>query len=125
MSNHSCAKPEAAARLRRDGRPCDRQAVIATVGGPIAMGALGLPTVMANNESEFIGFRFLDSDDRHAVQVWLAWNDTFTIERCRDGAVLGRLEGIYAEDVAELAWQASCFRDTRFGSHDPTTKKAR
>ncbi len=125
MSTHTCATPASIANLRRDGRPCERESVITIVGGPIVMGSLGLPTVMTDLNGEFIGFLFLDTDKHHAVQVWLAGDDTFTIERCRDGAVIGRLASIHLENVQELAWRASCFQDSEFGGHDPTVTAKR
>jgi hypothetical protein len=53
----------------------------------------------------------------YTVEVLLAWNDTYTVRRVlKRGAkewVKGERTGVYAEDVSEAAYFASCFR-----SHD-------
>ncbi len=119
---HTCATDRAIQTLARDGRPASASTLQAMLGGVPGMGALGLPMYMfGTSTGEFIGWRFLDADGRHAVQVWLAWNDTFTIERCVDGQPVGVVESIYFDQVADYACRASCFRDTPFGDDHPDT----
>lgn len=51
----------------------------------------------------------------YAVRVTLAANDTYTVERTftRSGVttVRGVREGVYADQVGDAAYTASCFRD--------------
>jgi hypothetical protein len=99
---HGCATPEAIAALDRDGRYCDLTQLQLALGGRLAVAALGRPTVMHNDAGEAVGYRCLDADGHHAVQVWLHPDDTFTVERCRDGEVLGLLSDVHVEVVAEV-----------------------
>ncbi len=119
-TQHACATPQAVETLGRDARECNLDELARVLGGPLGMGAFGQPVVMRNADGETIGYRFLDSDGTHGLQIWLDWDDTFTVERLSDGHVLGFLDDIYVDQLPEIAWQASCFRDTPFGTHDPT-----
>lgn len=51
----------------------------------------------------------------YSVTVDLAANDTYTVRRIftRAGKVTikGEVEGIYCEELGEIAYQASCFRN--------------
>ena len=57
----------------------------------------------------------------YAVNVLLHPNDTYTVQRTftRSGVtkIKGQLDGVYAEDVGEQAYQASSFRSNDFGGH--------
>jgi hypothetical protein len=50
----------------------------------------------------------------YRVSVKLGWDDTWTVSRqfVRKGVVFdkGTIEGVYPENVGEVAYQASCFR---------------
>lgn len=58
-------------------------------------------------------------------QVWidLAGNDTFTVRRIfkrgLDFFLKGEQTDVYAEDLSETAYQASCYRSNKFGDHNP------
>jgi hypothetical protein len=53
----------------------------------------------------------------YSVTVDLAANDTYTVRRIftRAGKVTikGEVEGIYCEELGEIAYQASCFRNVK------------
>ncbi len=53
------------------------------------------------------------------VEIYLAWDDTWTVSRLfkRKGEYLnkGTLSGIYPENIGEVAYKASCFRNVEFG----------
>lgn len=57
------------------------------------------------------------------VEVELMGNDTYTVSRVTirksKGVpvrkVKGQFEGVYCEEVGEVAYQASCFRNVEFG----------
>lgn len=57
----------------------------------------------------------------YSVRVTLAANDTYTVERVmKRGAkvwVKGIQTDVYAEDLGEVCYQASCFRSNDFGGH--------
>ena len=50
----------------------------------------------------------------YRVRVYLAWNDTYTVERVlvRKGKVTKRrtVEGVYCDQVGEVAYLASCYK---------------
>jgi hypothetical protein len=55
----------------------------------------------------------------YRVTVDLAANDTYTVRRIfKRGAkewIKGELTNVYAEDVGEIAYQASCYVNVEFG----------
>lgn len=59
----------------------------------------------------------------YSVRITLAANDTYTVERVftRNSARNGerfsahRVTDVYADEVGEVAYQASCFRNVEFG----------
>ncbi len=51
----------------------------------------------------------------YQVHVYLANNDTYTVQRIFRGRVKGQREGIYAEDLGDVAWNASCYQNVEFG----------
>jgi hypothetical protein len=63
----------------------------------------------------------------YAVAIDLAGNDTYTVRRVRKingitrvasghGTGSGALEGVYDEQLGELAYQASCYKNVPFGA---------
>ena len=52
------------------------------------------------------------------VVISLGWDDTWTVTReyIRKGVVTnkGTLEGVYADQVGEVAYQASCYKNVVF-----------
>ena len=57
----------------------------------------------------------------YSVTIDLALDDTYTVRRVfrRAGKVwvMGELAGIYCDQVGEMAYRASCFRNIAFGEH--------
>ena len=61
----------------------------------------------------------------YLVRITLAASDLYTVERVlrrrpkgqtsRVDKVLGRVEGVYCDQVGEVAYQASCYRNVEFG----------
>lgn len=55
----------------------------------------------------------------YSVRITLAANDTYTVERVLTrldfGKVKGRMEGVYCDQVSDVAYNASCFRDGPWG----------
>ena len=56
----------------------------------------------------------------YSVRVTLAASDTYTVERVFTRGfnvwVKGTMTDVYAEDLGEACYQASCFRNVEFGS---------
>jgi hypothetical protein len=58
----------------------------------------------------------------YRVRITLGWDDTYTVSRVivkntKKGIVntiKGTVEGVYFDEVGEIAYQASCFRNVEF-----------
>ncbi len=53
----------------------------------------------------------------YKVRVYLANDDTYTVQRVFRDNVKGELTGVYAEDVGEQAYQAGMYQSNEFGGH--------
>jgi hypothetical protein len=101
------------------GRPFNEDELIAQIGHmnifAISGGRVG---VIKDDSGETIKIE-LPVSNGYRVSIGLNWNDTWTVSRefVRAGKVSnkGTLENVYAEDVSEIAYQASCFRNVEFG----------
>lgn len=59
------------------------------------------------------------------VRITLAWDDTYTVERVlkrrpkgqssKEIKVLGRVTGVYCDQVGKIAYLASCYKNVEFG----------
>ena len=100
-------------------RPFDEDVLIDQIGRmnvlAISGGRVG---VVKNNEGETIEVE-LPCGAGYRVSIILAWDDTYTVTRqfVRKGTVFqkGTVEGVYCEQVGEIAYKASCFRNVEFG----------
>ena len=100
-------------------RPFDEDVLIDQIGQmnilAISGGRVG---VVKNNEGETIEVE-LPCGAGYRVSIILAWDDTYTVTRqfVRKGTVFqkGTVEGVYCDQVGEIAYQASCFRNVEFG----------
>lgn len=66
----------------------------------------------------YVGIR-LPVSNGYCVDVYLADNDTYTVQRFYRGKVMGVQTDIYFDQVGEAAYQASSFRSNEFGGHSP------
>jgi hypothetical protein len=102
-----------------EGRPFNEDELIAQIGRmnifAISGGRVG---VDKNDDGETIRIE-LPVSNGYRVSIFLNWNDTWTVSRefVRAGKVSnkGTLENVYADQVGEVAYQASCFRNVDFG----------
>lgn len=61
----------------------------------------------------------------YSVRIALAWDDTYTVERVlkrrpkgqssKEIKVLGRMTGVYCDQLGEIAYLASCYKNVEFG----------
>ena len=61
----------------------------------------------------------------YSVRIRLDWDDTYTVERvltrrpkgqtAKETKVLGRMTGVYCDQVGEIAYYASCYKNVQFG----------
>jgi hypothetical protein len=74
--------------------------------------------VTKNNQGETVEIK-LPVGYGYRVSIKLGWDDTYTVSRqfVRKGVVTdkGTIEGVYCDQVGEIAYKASCFRNVEFG----------
>ena len=74
--------------------------------------------VTKNNQGETVEIE-LPVGYGYRVSIKLGWDDTYTVSRqfVRKGVVTdkGTIEGVYCDQVGEIAYKASCFRNVEFG----------
>jgi len=103
-------------------RPFDEDVLIDQIGRmnvlAISGGRVG---VVKNNEGETIEVE-LPCGAGYRISIILAWNDTYTVTRqfVRAGTVFqkGTIEGVYCDQVGEIAYKASCWRNVEFGEKE-------
>jgi kynurenine formamidase len=99
------------------GRPFDENELIAQIGKmnifAISGGRVGV--IVENGETVAIE---MPVSQGYWVVISLGWDDTWTVTRqyVRKGVVTdkGTLEGVYADQVGEIAYQASCYKNVEF-----------
>jgi len=104
---------------KQEGRPFNEDELINQIGRmnvfAISGGRVG---VIVNNQGETVEVQ-LPVSNGYRVSITLGWNDTWTVSRqfVRKGVVSdkGTLENVYCEQVGEIAYKASCFRNVQFG----------
>ena len=106
------------------GRPFDEDTLIQQIGirnvGAISGGRVGV----YKPEGECVEVE-LPVSAGYWVRITLAWDDTYTVERvlkrrpkgksAKEIKVLGRVEGVYCDQVGEVAYYASCYKNVKFG----------
>lgn len=105
--------------IKQEGRPFNEDELIAQIGRmnifAISGGRVG---VDVNSAGETVGIE-LPVSNGYRVRIELGWDDTWTVSRqfVRKGVVSdkGTLTSVYADQVGEIAYKASCFRNVEFG----------
>jgi len=74
----------------------------------------GRVEVWRTNDGQACRSITLPVSNGYSVEIYLAWDDTYTVTRQfkRKGQYInkGTVEGVYCENIGEVAYQASCFR---------------
>jgi len=100
------------------GRPFDEDELIAQIGRMNIFAISGGRVGVIRENGETVGIE-LPVSNGYRVSIKLGWDDTWTVSRqfVRKGTVFdkGTLENVYADQVSEIAYQASCFRNVEFG----------
>jgi hypothetical protein len=96
------------------GRPFNENELLNQIGrGVVAAISGGRFGSRVNEDGEVIEVA-LPVSNGYRVSIKLNWNDTYTVARqfVRKGVIFnkGTVEGVYCENVGEVAYQASCFR---------------
>ena len=104
---------------KQEGRPFNEDELINQIGRmnifAISGGRVG---VTKNNQGETVEVE-LKVGKGYRVSISLGWDDTWTVSRqfVRKGIVSdkGTLTGVFADQVGEIAYKASCFVNVQFG----------
>jgi hypothetical protein len=101
------------------GRPFNEDELISQIGHMNILAISGgRVIVVKNNDGETIEVE-LKCGAGYRVSIALGWDDTYTVTRqyVRKGTVFnkGTVEGVYCENIGEVAYKASCFRSYEFG----------
>ena len=101
-------------------RPFDEDQLLAQIGrGNIFAISGGRIQVWRTNDGKATRTVTLPVSNGYSVEIYLAWDDTYTVTRQfkRKGEYInkGTVEGVYADNIGEVVYKASCFRSYEFG----------
>jgi hypothetical protein len=101
-------------------RPFDEDQLLAQIGKQnIFAISGGRVEIWRTNDGKAARTVTLPVSNGYSVEIYLAWDDIWTVTRQfkRKGQYSnkGTLEGIYPENIGEVAYRASCFRSYEFG----------
>ena len=107
---------------KQEGRPFNEDELIDQIGRmnifAISGGRVG---VTKNNQGETVEVE-LKVGKGYRVSISLGWDDTWTVSRqfVRKGVVSDKvtLTGVFADQVGEIAYKASCFVNVQFGEKE-------
>ena len=104
---------------KQEYRPFDEDVLIDQIGRMnIFAISGGRVNITKNNQGETVEIE-LPVGYGYRVSITLGWDDTYTVSRqfVRKGVVTdkGTIEGVYCDQVGEIAYKASCFRNVEFG----------
>lgn len=78
------------------------------------IGGANILCISGGRRALYGGQLYLPVSNGYSVRVSLAGDDTYTVERVftRKGReTIRKVEGIFCDEVGEIAYQASCFRN--------------
>ena len=107
---------------KQEGRPFNEDELIDQIGRmniyAISGGRVG---ITKNDQGETVEME-LKVGKGYRVSISLGWDDTWTVSRqfVRKGVVSdkGTLTGVFADQVGEIAYKASCFVNVQFGEKE-------
>ena len=95
------------------GRPFNEDELLGQIGRGNVFAISGGRVGVSVENGETVGIE-LPVSNGYKVSIKLGWDDTWTVSRLfvRAGVVFdkGTISGVYADQVGEVAYQASCFR---------------
>jgi hypothetical protein len=104
-----------------EGRPFNEDELLGQIGRGNIFAISGGRVGVIRENGETVGIE-LPVSNGYRVSIKLGWDDTWTVSRqfVRAGVVFdkGTLTNVYADQVSEIAYQASCFRNVEFGKVD-------
>ena len=109
---------------QEQGRPFDEDTLIQQIGIRNVAAISGGRVNVFKPEGQCVEME-LPVSAGYLVRITLAWDDTYTVERVlrrrakgksyKESKVLGRVTGVYCDQVGEVAYYASCYKNVKFG----------
>lgn len=106
------------------GRPFDEDTLLDQIGRRNVYAISGGRVGVWKPEGECVEVE-LPVSAGYLVRITLAWDDTYTVERvlrrrpkgqtAKLDKVMGRVSGVYCDQVGEVAYRASCYKNLEFG----------
>ena len=106
------------------GRPFDEDTLLNQIGTWNVMAISGGRVNVWKPQGETVEIE-LPVSSGYLVRITLAWDDTYTVERilrrrpkgksAKETKVLGRVSGVFCDQVGEVAYRASCYKNLQFG----------
>jgi hypothetical protein len=106
------------------GRPFDEDTLLNQIGRRNVFAISGGRVNVWKPEGETVEIE-LPVSSGYLVRITLAWDDTYTVERilrrrpkgksAKETKVLGRVSGVFCDQVGEIAYRASCYKNLQFG----------
>ena len=107
---------------KQEGRPFNEDELISQIGRmnifAISGGRVG---ITKNSRGETVEIE-LKVSNGYRVVISLGWNDEYIVSRqfVRNGVVYdkGTVENVLCDNIGEVAYKASCFRNVQFGEKE-------
>ena len=106
------------------GRPFNEDVLLNQIGKMNVFAISGGRVGVFKPEGETVEVE-LPVSSGYLVRITLAWDDTYTVERvlrrrpkgqtAKESKVLGRVTGVFCDQVGEVAYYASCYKNVPFG----------
>ena len=105
--------------MKKDiGRPFNEDELIAQLGKMTFFAICGGKFAIWQPEGETVEADFWCGNG-YRVRITLGWDDTWTVQRIfvrKDQvSIKGEMKGVYADQVSDIAYKASCYRSYEFG----------
>jgi hypothetical protein len=104
--------------LNETGRPFCENTLVSQIGMMNVLSISGGRVKAIENKGETVEV-ILPVSNGYQVSIKLGWNDLYTVSRqyVRKGVVLdkGTVTDIFCDSIGEIVYQASCFRNVKFG----------
>lgn len=96
--------------------PVDVEQLVAQIGKMNVMAISGFRVnAVYNPDGDIVGVE-LPVSNGYSVRVLMHASDTYIVQRCYRDVVKGQMDGIYNDQVGEIAYQASNFHNGPFGT---------
>ncbi len=94
--------------------PFSHEVALRQVGTLNVLAISGGRVLLIKDENQQPVGMALPVNQGYQVHIYLANNDTYTVQRIFRGKIKGERDDVYAEELGETAWNASCYQNVEF-----------